>query len=118
MPSQVPSSPQLAGASGEQSPAWRGSAPAARATHVPTAPGATQVWQPPAQAVVQQTPSTQNPLRQDALPVQAAPTVAGAASTVWWSRLPSAPRGAPSSAFASGALGRLFPPPAPVPPSG
>jgi len=114
---QVPSSPQLAGASGEQSPAWRGRAPAARATQVPTAPGATQVWQPPAQAVVQQTPSTQNPLRQDALPVQAAPAVAAAASTGWWYGLPSATPGAPSSLLASRALGRLCPPPPPTPPS-
>ena len=97
--------------------AWRGRAPAARATHVPTAPGATQVLQPSTQALVQQIPSTQNPLRQDALPAQAAPTGRGVTSTLWWSTLPSATRSLPSSAPASRAPGRLIPPPPAAPPA-
>jgi hypothetical protein len=62
-PSQVPERPQLAGDSGGQSAAVRGWSPRGLGMQVPTTPGAVQVSQPPEQALEQQTPSTQNPLR-------------------------------------------------------
>ena len=61
-PSQRPSRPQVDGASVTQLAGVRGGSPAALSAHVPTAPGASQRAQPLVHAVLQQTPSTQNPL--------------------------------------------------------
>jgi hypothetical protein len=68
-PSQVPSVPQLLGPwswqarAGSVVPAARGSrVPERTGVQVPRAPAEAQYWQRPAQAVLQQTPSTQLPL--------------------------------------------------------
>jgi|SRR5665213_153049 len=72
-PSQVPSVPQVATGCTGQSEGLRGMAPDVRLVHVPSEPLAAQVWQPPVQALLQQTPSTQNPLWHCPLQAQAAP---------------------------------------------
>jgi len=111
-PSQVPSNPQVAGACTGQSPARRGGEPATRSRHIPTAPGAEQVWQPPLQADVQQTPSTQNPLAQSRLLVHEASTEAPRASMTR-STLASPPSSAAPPAPASRPTGWPAAPPAP-----
>jgi hypothetical protein len=68
-PSQNPSVPQLAAPWSWQS--LRGSVPTSAGMQVPTAPGAAQVWQGPAQSVVQQNPSAQFPVVQSVAAVQA-----------------------------------------------
>ena len=68
-PSHLPVSPH-GGLAGQK--VWfRGAPPAAVAVQVPGV--AEQVWQPPLQAVLQQSPSTQNPLPQSVLAEQALP---------------------------------------------
>jgi hypothetical protein len=73
----VPSSPQVAAVCFWQSAEARGIAPATRLRHVPGEPAAEQVKQPPAQALSQQTFSTQNPLLHWALQPQVAPWACG-----------------------------------------
>jgi hypothetical protein len=70
-PSHRPSLPQLETGSASQS--LCGSVPAAADVHCPSLPTPAQVWQVPLHAVWQQTPSTQKPLMQAALLVQAVP---------------------------------------------
>ena len=70
-PSQKPSVPQLDTADAEQS--LRGFDPGSANAHVPRLLGAAQVWQVPPHAVLQQTPSTQNPLMQSPPTAQAVP---------------------------------------------
>ncbi len=73
-PSHLPVRPQVLGASMAQ-PAVRGSAPAGRLRHEPSAPGRLQVRQGPLHsAVSQQTPSTQ------LLELQSVPVAQGAPS--------------------------------------
>jgi hypothetical protein len=60
--------------------AFRGSLPATALVQLPAAPGALHCWQPPAQALLQQTPSTQKPLAQVAFMAQVVPS--GAAQTL------------------------------------
>jgi hypothetical protein len=63
-PSQKPSSPQVETSDFGQLESVRGCAPGGRLMHVPGLAVVVdeQVWQPPVQAVSQQTFSTQNPL--------------------------------------------------------
>jgi hypothetical protein len=71
-PSQVPSEPQLDGLSVGQ--AARGSiASAGTSAQVPSSPGNAQLLQLPSQALSQQTPSTQRPLRQPSPTSQGSP---------------------------------------------
>src|SRR5690242_17535809 len=72
-PSHLPSYPQLDGATAAHDPAVRGAAPAASGTHLLSEAAAAQVWHPDAQAVSQQTPSTQKPLVHSMGLVQALP---------------------------------------------
>ena len=69
----MPSRPQLLTGDVGQVEAVRGEAPPGRALHVPSEPDALHVMQPPVQALLQQTPSTQNPLEQSAAQEQAWP---------------------------------------------
>jgi hypothetical protein len=71
----VPSSPQLLAGDIGQVAAVRGGAPPGRGVQVPSEPEALQVRQPPVQALLQQTPSTQNPLAQSDAHEQACPAV-------------------------------------------
>ena len=56
--------PQLLAAPGGHIELTRGEAPAAMFVHVPARPAAVQLWHPFEQALLQQTPSAQNPLAQ------------------------------------------------------
>jgi hypothetical protein len=71
LPSQVPSVPQLAAPMSAHWPS--GSAPAGTALQVPTVPASAHERQVPAQAVAQQTPSSQKPELHSAAAVQAMP---------------------------------------------
>ncbi len=70
-PSHLPSRPQVLAAVAAQVVALRGLPPAAMPTHDPAFPGAEHVLHPSVQAVLQHTPSTQNPLAQSVPHVQA-----------------------------------------------
>jgi hypothetical protein len=76
LPSQVPSSPQVATALFGQTSAVRGASPAATKLHVPGADFVSHDLHVSVQAVLQQIPSTQNPLVQSAAHPQAAPLAA------------------------------------------
>jgi hypothetical protein len=78
-PSQVPSFPQEAAGSAEQS--LRKSVPAAAAVHCPTVPTPLQVMQAPPQTLSQQTPSKQKPLWQAPAEPQATPFASTAVQT-------------------------------------
>ena len=70
----MPSRPQLLAAAIGQVVDVRGSIPLGRAVHVPSELDALHVMQPPVQALLQQTPSTQKPLAQSPAHEQAWPT--------------------------------------------
>ena len=59
-PSQVPSRPQLDGSAAGHSFAARGTAPAGTKVQIPGEPWTSQAMHVPVQAVLQQTPPTQN----------------------------------------------------------
>ena len=61
-PSHVPSRPQVEAASAGQADGWRGLAPVGRLTHIPGESVDAHVLHPSVHAVVQHTPSAQNPL--------------------------------------------------------
>jgi hypothetical protein len=73
LPSQVPSRPQVATALLGQTSAERGGSPAATKVQVPGAEIVLHDLQVSPQALLQQTPSTQNPLVQSAPHPQAVP---------------------------------------------
>jgi hypothetical protein len=73
LPSQVPSRPQVETALFEQTSGERGASPAATKLQVPGADVVLHDLQVSVQAVLQQSPSTQNPLVQSALQAHAAP---------------------------------------------
>jgi hypothetical protein len=72
-PSQVPSRPQVDGSDAGQVAAVRGFPPAGTNEQIPCAPAVLQDLHVSVQALLQQTPSTQNPLPQSPSHPQAAP---------------------------------------------
>jgi hypothetical protein len=72
-PSHVPSRPQVDGSEAGQTLALRGAPPAGTNAQVPGAPAVLHDLHVSVQAVLQQTPSTQNPLAQSPAHPQAAP---------------------------------------------
>ena len=96
-PSQVPSSPQLDSLSATQSAGLRGAAPNERLTQVPPASGAEQVSQPSAQALSQQSPSTQWPLPHSASQAQTPPSPCVGPFMPQMVPLPPSPSGRPPS---------------------
>jgi hypothetical protein len=73
LPSQVPSGPQVEAALFGHTSAVRGGSPAATKLQIPGAAVVPHDLQVSVQALLQQTPSTQNPLLQSAGPVQDVP---------------------------------------------
>jgi hypothetical protein len=72
-PSHVPSRPQVGGSGAGRPLAVRGAAPAGTKAQIPWEPGVLQDLQVSVQLLLQQTPSTQNPLAQSPPQPQAAP---------------------------------------------
>jgi len=72
-PSHVPSRPQVDGSDAEHTPALRGAPPAGTKAQIPGALALLHDLHVSAQALLQQTPSTQNPLAQSPAHPQAAP---------------------------------------------
>jgi hypothetical protein len=72
-PSHLPSSPQLDAGDAGHADAARGLAPVGRFTHDPAEPATAHDLHPSVQAVVQQTPSAQNPLAHSLAHAQASP---------------------------------------------
>ncbi len=69
----MPSRPQVEGSEAPQTPARRGDSPAGTNAQIPGAPGVLQDLHVSVQALLQQTPSTQNPLAQSPPHPHAAP---------------------------------------------
>jgi hypothetical protein len=72
-PSHVPSRPQVEGSEAGQTPALRGASPAGTNAQIPCDPAVLQDLHVSPQALLQQTPSTQNPLAQSPPHPQATP---------------------------------------------